>query len=114
MIEVRYSEEFNKDYVKLRKKADEGNSESKYLIELISKATANLSVDRESGTKIPRRLWPKEYIIRHDVKNLWKYKLDSFWRLVYTITGNEVNFFVIYLEYMDHKSYDRKFGYKTS
>ncbi|MBI4044827.1 MAG: type II toxin-antitoxin system RelE/ParE family toxin [Candidatus Diapherotrites archaeon] len=114
MHEIRYSEEFNKDYVKLREKADKGNGEAKYLLELISKATAKLALNREAGKKIPHKQWPREYIDKHDVTNLWKLNLDSYWRLVYTITGTEVSMFLIYLEYLNHKEYDRKFKYKTS
>jgi len=56
MHEIRYSPEFNKDYNKLKKKAVKGNADAKYLIDLISKATARLQSDRESGKKIPRKL----------------------------------------------------------
>lgn len=114
MHEIRYSEEFNKDYVKLREKADKGNGEAKYILELISKATAKLAINREAGKKISRKKWPAEYIQKHDITNLWKINLDSYWRLVYTITGTEVKMFLIYLEYLNHKEYDRKFNYKTS
>ena len=113
MHEIRYSAEFNKDYVKLRKRADKGNSEAEYLLELISRATAKLAENPEAGKKIPRKLWPKEYIQKYGVNNLWKYNLDQNWRLIYTITGNQVNLFLIYLEYMDHKNYNRKFRYKS-
>jgi len=88
MHEIRYSAEFNKDYVKLRKRADKGNSEAEYLLELISRATAKLAESPEAGKKIPRKLWPKEYIQKYGVNNLWKYNLDQNWRLIYTITGN--------------------------
>lgn len=114
MYEIRYSKEFNRNYIKLRARADKGNSEARYLIELISKATAKLAENREAGKKIPRKKWPKEYIQKYNINNLWKYKLDSYWRLVYTITRDEVDFFLIYMEFMDHKKYDRKFKYKTS
>jgi addiction module RelE/StbE family toxin len=114
MHEVRYSEEFNKDYVKLRERADQGNGEAKYLIELISKATAKLSLNREAGIQIPKKQWPGEYPQKYGITNLWKINLDSNWRLIYTITGNEVEMFLIYLEYIKHKEYDRKFGYKKS
>ncbi len=114
MHEIRYSAEFNRDYVKLRERADQGNGEAKYLIELVSRATAKLAGNREAGKKIPKKLWPKEYIQKYGITNLWKYNLDSYWRLTYTITGNEVDLFLIYLERMAHKEYDRKFGYKTS
>ena len=113
MHEIRYSAEFNKDYVKLRKRADKGSSEAEYLLELISRATAKLAENPEAGKKIPRKLWPKEYIQKYGVNNLWKYNLDQNWRLIYTITGNQVNLFLIYLEYMDHKNYNRKFRYKS-
>ncbi len=51
MHEIRYSAEFNKDYVKLRKRADKGNSEAEYLLELISRATAKLAESPEAGKK---------------------------------------------------------------
>jgi len=111
MYEIRYSKEFNKDYVKLIKKADKGNSEAQNLLDLISKATAKLAEDREAGKHIPKKLWPKEYVQKYGITNLWKYNLDSYWRLLYIITGTEVDIFLIYLEYMDHKAYDRKFKY---
>jgi len=113
-LEIRYSEDFSKDYVKLRSKADRGDGEAKYLLELISKATAKLAQNPEAGKKIPRKLWPREYVQKYDVRNLWKYNLDSYWRMIYMLTGNQVEMFLIYLEYLDHKEYDRKFGYHTS
>ncbi len=111
MHEIRYSNEFNKDFIKLKDKAEKGNSEAKYLVELIKKASIKLSKDKEAGKKIPKKLWPKEYIKKYDIKNLWKYNLNSYWRLVYTITANEIDFFLIYLDYLDHKKYNRKFKY---
>ena len=112
MQEIKYSKEFNKDYVKLRNKADKGSKEAEYLLELISKATARLAENKEAGKKVPRKQWPKEYIQKYDIKNLWKYNLDSYWRMTYTITGTQVDIFLIYLEYMTHKDYDRKFKHR--
>ena len=97
MVEIYYSAEFNKDFVKLKQRTENGNSEARYLLELIQKANSKLSENREAGIKIPKKLWPKEYVQKHDVKNLWKYNLDPFWRLVYTIQGNEINLHLIYL-----------------
>ncbi|MFH1256569.1 MAG: type II toxin-antitoxin system RelE/ParE family toxin [Candidatus Diapherotrites archaeon] len=114
MHEIRYSPEFNKDYERLKEKTGQGNSEAKYLLEIISKATAKLAENTEAGVKIPRKLWPKEYLQKYDATNLWKLNLDSNWRLIYTITGDKVKLFLIYLEYISHKEYERKFGYKRS
>lgn len=114
MHEIRFSAEFNKDYVRLRERADREDSEAKYLIERISKATAKLAENTEAGRKIPRPLWPKDYCEKYDVRNLWKINLDSNWRLVYTITGNQAELFLIYLECLKHKDYERKFKYKRT
>ena len=111
MHEIRFSEEFEKDFFKLKSKALKGNSEAKYLLELISKASVKLEIEKEAGKKIPRKLWPKEYIKKYDLTNLWKFNLDSYWRMLYTITGNEIDLFLIYLEYLNHKEYNRKFKY---
>lgn len=111
---VRYAPEFDKNYIKLEHRAEKGESEATYLMKLIHKATDKLSENKEAGVKIPRKQWPKEYIKKHDITNLWKYNLDSYWRLAYTLTGSEVSLFLIYLEYLDHKKYDRKFKYRTS
>lgn len=111
MHEIRYSKEFEKDFSKLKQKAEKGDSEAKYLLELIFRATGKLSLDFEAGKKIPKRLWPKEYVQKHDITNLWKINLDSYWRLIYTLTGNSANLFLIYLECMDHNDYNRKFHY---
>jgi len=111
--EIKLSQEFNKEYVKIQEYAEKGRTEEKYLLELINKAISVLSQDKESGVKIPRKLWPEEYIKKYDISNLWKYNLDSYWRLIYTISGNEIQFFVVCIDFMDHKVYNKKFGYKS-
>ncbi|MFH1239656.1 MAG: type II toxin-antitoxin system RelE/ParE family toxin [Candidatus Diapherotrites archaeon] len=59
MREIKYSAEFNKDYVKLRKRADNGNSEAQYLLDLISKATAKLAENPEAGKKNSKKTLAK-------------------------------------------------------
>ncbi len=112
MHEIRYAPEFDKGFGRLREKALKGDGEARYLIGIIGKASTKIAQNREAGKKIPRNLWPREYIQKYGIKNLWKFNLDSYWRLVYTITGDQARLFLIYLEYMNHKEYDRKFGYR--
>ena len=112
MHEIRYSKEFSKDYSKLKESKEKGQGEAAYLLKLIGKATLTLLQDKEAGKKIPRKKWPKKYLKDYEITNLWKFNLDTYWRLTYTITGNQINLFLIYLEYMGHKAYDRRFGYK--
>jgi|SRR3989344_3040335 len=112
MHEVYYSHEFERDFSKLKKRAEKGESEAEYLLSLINNATKELAKDREAGVKVPRKLWPKEYVQKYGITNLWKYDLDSYWRLTYTLTGDAVKMYLIYLEYLPHPEYERRFGYK--
>ena len=63
------------------------------------------------GIQIPKRLIPKEYIQKFGVKNLWKYNLPDAWRLIYSVEGKNLLIFSIILEWLDHKTYERRFRY---
>jgi hypothetical protein len=82
MHEIRYSAEFNEEFVKLQSRAEKGNGEASHLLELVGKATARLTENREAGKKIPHKLWPTEYRQKYRLTNLWKFNLDSYWRLL--------------------------------
>ncbi|MBI5051328.1 hypothetical protein HZC08_01075 [Candidatus Micrarchaeota archaeon] len=53
--------------------------------------------------KNKKKLWPKDYIRKYQIDNLWKYDLPDGWRLIYTIRADQVRF--------DHKEYEKRFGY---
>ena len=63
------------------------------------------------GIKIQKKLWPKAYLEKYNVVNLWKYDLPNGWRLVYTIKEDEIMILNVILEWFDHKNYERRFGY---
>ena len=78
----------------------------------IIRAIMDLKQNAFSGTQIPKRLFPKLYIQKYGINNLWKYDLPNGWRLLYTITPeNEVELISAILEWFDHKNYERKFNY---
>jgi Txe/YoeB family toxin of Txe-Axe toxin-antitoxin module len=97
-----------KAYQKLKR----GTFEEKRLAEYIDRAIEDLKKDPLVGVAIPRDLWPKEYIKKYRINNLRKYDLPSGWRLIYTLVGNEVEIISIILEWLNHDSYERRFGYK--
>lgn len=113
MHEVRLSKEFAKEFAELEAKAEKGSGEAKYLLALVDKGIAKLAADPEAGKHVPKRLIPKEYLAKYGLTNLWKLNLDAFWRLTYTLEGDRVKLFAIVLEVLDHKKYNRKFGYRT-
>lgn len=82
------------------------------LLVAIEREKDNLFVNPHRGIQIEKRKIPKQYVTEYGVTNLWKINLPGYWRIIYTITGNEVEIISILLEFMDHKAYDKKFGYK--
>jgi hypothetical protein len=99
--------ELEKEYEELK----QGKFEDKQLYGFIERATNDLKSNPVCGTKIPKKLWPKEYIKKYDITNLWKYDLPNGWRLIYTIQTNEVMILSVILEWFDHKEYEKRFKY---
>jgi len=114
LYEVRFSMGFSKEYAKLKARVRGGDGEARYLVKIIDKGIAKLELDREAGKRIPKRLIPHEYVAKYGVTNLWKLDLDRYWRMIYTIVGDEVRLVSVILEVLNHKKYDRKFGYRTT
>lgn len=92
------------------RKAFENLSDPK-LKKFIERAFQDIQKDPFCGIQIPKRLIPKEYIKRFNIHNVWKYNLPNAWRLIYSIEGGELIILTIILEWLDHKTYERKFKY---
>jgi hypothetical protein len=101
------SEKLKHEFASLK----EGKFEDKKLYSFIDRSIDDLKKDPGCGTKIPKRIWPKEYIKEYSIDNLWKYDLPNGWRLIYTIKTNEVIIINVILEWFDHKEYERRFKY---
>jgi len=81
------------------------------LYKFINRAMDDMKKNPFCGKKIPKKLWPKDYIQKYKITNLWKYDLPNGWRLIYTIDTDKVRIVTIILEWMSHKKYERKFKY---
>jgi mRNA-degrading endonuclease RelE of RelBE toxin-antitoxin system len=114
MFKVVASPEFSIELEKLRQRANQGDGESLLLVKLIEKGIEKLKFSYKYGDHISKKKIPAEYAEKYGVKNLWKLNLSSYWRMIYTIRGDEIEVISIVLEVINHKEYDRKFGYKTS
>ena len=101
------SKELKKEFESLK----DGKFEDKNLYTFIDRAMNDLKINPNCGIKIPRKLWPKIYIQKHQINNLWKYDLPNAWRIIYTIEADEIKVVSIILEWFDHKEYERKFKY---
>jgi len=89
-----------------------GRFEEKELKKHIDTAIRDLKESPFCGIMIPSKLWPKEYVLKFKVNNLWKYDLPRGWRLVYFVAGNEIEIVSIILEWFDYEKYEKRFGYK--
>jgi len=66
------------------------------------------------GNPVSKKLFPEEYKIKYGIKNLFRVELPAFWRMLYTLKGaeSEIEIIAFVLDIMDHKKYNKKFGYK--
>lgn len=107
-ISVAFIDKALKEHFELLR---QGKFEDRQLYNLIDRALSNLKQKPDCGTKIRKEIWPKKYVKKYAITNLWKYNLPNGWRLVYTIESDEVRIISIILEWFNHKDYTRRFKY---
>ena len=114
-IWVVFSEDADKDYIELQKQAlfEKENSFNIQLLKAIDREKANLKIDPQHGIHIPRKYIPKALINKYGTDRLWKIDLVGYWRLIYTITGDEIKIVAFILDFVDHKKYNKLFGYRS-
>ncbi len=96
---------------KIKKAFEDLKPTDSILYDNLVKAFKNIEENAFCGIQIPKRLIPKEYKQKYNVKNLWKYNLPEAWRLIYSIESGRVLVISIILEWLDHKEYERRFKY---
>jgi len=101
--EVRGTPEFSEFYSNLDKNS--------YLYRIIKNGLDVLRENMVAGEKVEKRKWPKMYVRKYGIRNLFKLDLDRNYRLTYTIIADGRRKIVCVLEVMDHKTYNRRFGY---
>ena len=98
--------------VLIEKEQGRDNSFNMQLLKAINREKANLKIDPQCGIHIPRKYIPKKLIERYGTDRLWKIDLVGYWRLIYTIVGDDVKIIAFVLEFMDHDRYNKLFGYR--
>ena len=90
---------------------EKGKFEDRQLRKFIERAIGDLKADPLCGIKVPKPLWPKEYLKKYKINNLRKYNLPNAWRLLYSLKGDELAIISVILEWMNHKDYEKRFKY---
>ena len=113
ITEILLSPAFSKEFSDLEKRAEKHEAEAEHLLKITEKGISKLIEDYRDGQKIQKKLWPKYYIQKYGINNLWRLRLDDYWRLIYTLIGGKVRIEAVILEVLDHKEYNKRFGYKA-
>lgn len=107
--EIRFvDEKLKQAYIQL----DNGKYQQKELKKWLERAFIDIEKNAFCGLQVSKRLIPKEYELKYGpLENLWKYDLPNAWRLIYTIKKDRILVLSILLEWMNHKDYEKRFGY---
>ncbi|MBU2639746.1 MAG: hypothetical protein KKG75_03510 [Nanoarchaeota archaeon] len=84
------------------------NTEEMQLLKSIKQKRDFIKENPFYGDNIPKKLIPKEY----NVSNLWRVELSGYWRMLYTIKGDQIEVICFVLDILDHPNYNKLFGYK--
>jgi len=117
-VVVKLSQEAQEVYDELNRIVSEEkqkNIESSFhqtLLRSVNRVRDELKENPFAGDQVPKSLIPPKYILKFDVDNAWRTELADRWRLVYTITGNQIEIITFIMDIFDHRGYDKVFGYK--
>ncbi len=112
-VRVIFSPEAEDVYKHLNESAPSSKIE-RSIFNAVNKKIKLIKVNIHYGEPIAKNLIPDEYKSKYGVTNLFRVELPNFWRMLYTLTnGNsEIEIVAFVLDIIDHKDYNKKFGYK--
>ena len=87
------------------------NSEEMQLFRSIKQKVEFIKANPFYGDNVPKAIIPREYIIKYNAKNLWRVELTNFWRMLYTIKGDQIEVICFVVDILNNPEYDKKFGY---
>lgn len=94
--------------IELKKRNDK---EARSILNSFERVKNILKQNPQYGEPIAKYLIP-ELLRKQGIKNLYRAELSNFWRMLYTLEGNQIEIFVFILTITDHPAYNKLFGYK--
>ena len=101
----------------LERQIAKGNRSNEREYKLLIKGIEKLKMDYRSGAHISKKKNKKAfefYQRKYGIENLWKLNVSQDWRMPYTVVSDGIEIVCFVLDLMDHKRYDKVFGYSTS
>lgn len=107
-VKVFMKGQAKESYLSLKSRTDK---EAQSLFNSINRVTEILKTNPQYGNPISKRLIP-DSLLKEGIQNLYRVELSNYWRLLYTIEGTKIEILVFVLKILDHKEYNKLFGYK--
>lgn len=113
-IRVKLSPEAEEVYRYLNEEARSSKTEN-MILRAVNQKVELIKANPHYGDPIAKNLIPSEYEQKYSIKNLFRVELPTFWRMLYSLTdGGEVEIIAFVLDIIDHKDYNKKFGYRKN
>ena len=113
VIRVKLSSQAEEVYAYLKEQALTSKIE-RSIFNAIHQKKEFLIANPHYGDPLAKRLIPVEYVQKYGVTNLFRVELPNYWRMLYTLIEGEMETEIVafVLDIIDHKEYDKTFGYK--
>lgn len=85
------------------------------IFEAFQKKKALIKINKHYGEPISKSKIPNKFKLKYGITNLFWVDLPHFWRFLYTLIegDSEIEIIAFVLDIVDHKKYNKLFGYKT-
>ena len=112
-VKVIFSPEAEEVYKHLNEQAPTSKLD-RMILNAINKKIDLIKANFHYGDPVAKNLIPEEYRVKYGATNLFRVELPNFWRMLYTLTegDTEIEIVAFVLDVVDHKTYDKKFGYR--
>ena len=115
-IIVQFDQDAFKEYKELQEvvakgKISKGKPTYSQLLSSINNAIMNIKANPYYGDLIPRKYISKGVINKYGTNKILRVELVGYWRLLYTLIGEDVRIIAFILEFVDHDKYNKLFGY---
>lgn len=114
-VRIIFSPEAEEVYKYLNEQASTSKT-TRMILKAVNKKIELIKLNYHYGDPIAKNLIPQEYKLKYEITNLFRIELPNFWRMLYTLTNgdSEIEIIAFILDVIDHKKYNKKFGYKDN
>jgi hypothetical protein len=112
-VRIKLSPGAEKVYKHLNKEAPNSKTE-RMILKAINQKVDLIKSNPHFGNPISKSKIPLEYQQKYKITNLFRIELPGAWRMLYNLSNgeSEIEIIAFVLDIIDHKLYDKKFGYR--